>query len=185
MVASNQLTPGMTISIGGKLYRVDSCVKVTVPKSSPFVKTKLRDLGTSQVIEKNFKPNQEIEEVQLEEHRLEFLYAEGKQYLFLDVGTLEHVFVPSSIIGSKVNYLKEGIEVKANFYGPSIFSIHLPQFLELMVVNIMAPEQVRESSAGAKVAQVETGAYLDVPQFVEVGDIIKVDTESEEYIQRV
>lgn len=185
MVASNQLTPGMTISIGSKLYRVDSCVKVTVPKSSPFIKTKLRDLETSQVIEKNFKPNQEIEEVQLQEHRLEYLYAEGKQYLFLDVGTLEHILVSASIIGSKVNYLKEGTDIKANFYGPTIFSVQLPQFLELMVVNIMAPENVRGHAAGTRVAELETGAQLDVPPFVEVGDIIKVDTELEEYIQRV
>src|SRR5215472_11804019 len=103
MVASSQLIPGMTVLINGKLYRVDSSVKVTVPKGSPFIKTKLRDLETSQVVEKNFKPNQEIEEVQLQERRLEYLYPEGKQYLFLDIGNLEQVLVPAGIIGSKVN----------------------------------------------------------------------------------
>src|SRR6266404_5469972 len=99
MVASNQLTPGMTVSISGKLYRVDSSVKVTVPKGSPFIKTKLRDLETSHVVEKNFKPNQEVDEVVLQERRLEYLYPEGKQYLFLDIGSLDQVLVPTSIIG--------------------------------------------------------------------------------------
>ncbi len=184
-LTSNQLTPGMTVSIGGKLYRVDSCVKVTVPKSSPFIKTKLRDLDTAQVIEKNFKPTQEIEEVQLQERRLEFLYKEGKNYLFLDIGNLEQIEVPPAIIGSKVNYLKESVEVKAQLYGSTIFSIMLPQFLELMVVNILTASGGRGNSAGSKIAKLETGAEIEVPPFVEVGDIIKVDTESEEYIQRV
>lgn len=184
MVASNQLTPGMTVTIGGKLYRVDSSVKVTVPKGSPFIKTKLRDLETAQVVEKNFKPNQEIDEVQLQERRLEYLYPEGKQYLFLDIGNLEQVFVPTAIIGSKVNYLKEGIEIKAQMFGSTIFSVQLPQFLELMVVGTDTESGTRGSTA-SKVAQLETGARLEVPPFIEVGDIIKVDTESEEYIQRV
>ncbi len=184
MATASQLTPGMTVSISGKLYRVDSSVKVTVPKGSPFIKTKLRDLETSHVSEKNFKPNQEVEEVLLQERRLEFLYPEGKQFLFLDVGNLEQVLVPSAIIGNKVNYLKEGIEIKAEMFKTSIFSIALPQFLELMVVGVDTQEGSRGSQA-ARLAELETGAKIEVPPFIEVGDIIKVDTESEEYIQRV
>lgn len=185
MVTSAQLAPGMTVSIAGKLYRVESSVKVTVPKGSPFIKTKLRDLETSQVTEKNFKPNQDVEEVVLKERRLEYLYPEGKQYLFLDIGNLEQVLVPKSIIGNKVNYLKEGIEIKAEMFKSTIFAVLLPQFLELMVIGIdTAAASVRGSTA-SKIAELETGARIEVPPFIEVGDIIKVDTESEEYIQRV
>lgn len=183
MVTAAQLTPGMTVSITGKLYRVDSSVKVTVPKGSPFIKSKLRDLESSQVVEKNFKPNQDIEEVVLQERRLEYLYPEGKQYLFLDIGNLDQVMVPAGIIGSKTNYLKEGIEIKAEMFKTTIFAVLLPQFLELMVVGI---DNVQTKGQGSsRVAQLETGARIEVPPFVEVGDIIKVDTESEEYIQRV
>ena len=88
MTTSNQFTPGMTISIDGKIYRVESCVKVTVAKGVPFIKTKLKDLLTDEVIEKNFKLNQPIQDVHLTERRLEFLYLEGKDYLFLDIGNL-------------------------------------------------------------------------------------------------
>ena len=175
----------MTVSIANKLYRVESAVKVTVPKGSPFIKTKLRDLESGQLVEKNFKPNQELDEVQLQDRRLEFLYPEGKQYLFLDIGNLEQVLVPTQIIGSKVNYLKEGIEIKAQMFGPTIFSVELPQFLELMVVGIDTAAESARGSTASKIAQLETGARLEVPPFIEVGDIIKVDTESEEYIQRV
>lgn len=184
MATSNQLAPGMTLSINNKLFRVESTVKVTVPKGTPFIKAKLRDLSTNEVVEKNFKLNQAIKDVSLVERRLEFLYPEGEGYLFLDVVNLDHVLVPDQIIGTKVNYLKEGVELKAFFYGDTVFSVELPQFLELMVAKTTQDED-NESSVGGKFAILETGARIDVPPFIETGDIIKVDTKTDEYIQRV
>lgn len=187
MVASNHLTPSMTISINGKLYRVESSVKVTVSKGTPFIKTKLRDLISQDIIEKNFKLNQPITDVTLSERRLEFLYPEGKDYLFLDIGNLERVLIPMATIGSKINYLKEGIELKASFYGDTIFAVELPQFLELMVSKIEGGETRDAMGNSVKIATLETGAKIEVPPFIDVGDIIKVDTrnESGEYVQRV
>ena len=181
MVASNQLSPGMTISINGELYRVESNVKVTVPKGTPFVKTKLRDLTTNEVVEKNFKLNQALKDVSLIERTLEFLYPEGKDYLFLDVGNLEQVLVPAAVISDKVNYLKEGVDVKASFYGDTVFAVDLPQFLELMVSKI----EKEDAGGGSKAALLETGAKIEVPPFIQVGDIMKIDTKTNDYIQRV
>ncbi len=183
MATSNQLNPGMTISIGNKLYRVESSVKVTVPKGTPFIKAKLKDLGTHETIEKNFKLNQPIKDVSLIERRLEYLYLEGEEYLFLDVVNLDQVLVPMNIVGNKVNFLKEGVELKAFFYGETIFAVELPQFLELMVAKTQTEDD--KEGGGGKIALLETGAKIDVPPFIETGDIIKVDTKSEEYIQRV
>ena len=185
MVQSNQLTPGSTILIAGKIYRVEASVKVTVPKGSSFIKTKLRDLLSGSIVEKNFKPNQELEEAALQECKLEFLYLEGKQYLFLDTSNLDQVLVPNHIIGNKVNYLKEGVEVKAAFFGGQIFSIELPQYLELMVAGLEGESGRKSESGSIKYAMLETGAKIEVPPFIEVGDIIKVDTKTNEYIQRV
>ncbi len=182
---SNQISPGMTLLIDGKIYRVESSVKVTVAKGVPFIKTKLKNLMSEEVIEKNFKLNQAVQEVALSERKLEFLYPEGKDYLFLDVGNLEQALVLAEIIGDKVNYLKEGTEVKAVFYGETIFSIELPQFLELMVVKTDGSENHSHVSNANKLAVLETGAKVDVPLFVESGDIVKVDTQTGEYIQRV
>lgn len=183
MVLSNHLNPGMTISISSKLYRVESSVKVTVPKGTPFIKAKLRDLGSQSVVEKNFKLNQSLKDVTLSERKLEFLYPEGKDYLFLDIQNLEQVLIPSNVVGDRVNYLKEGIDLIASFYGDTIFAVELPQFLELMVAKI---ESSKESAGnGTKVAILETGAKIEVPPFIEVGDIIKIDTRTDEYIQRV
>lgn len=184
MATSNQLTPGMTISIGNKLYRVESSVKVTVPKGTPFIKTKLKDLTTNDTIEKNFKLNQPIKDVSLVERRLEFLYPEGDSFLFLDVVKLDQVLVPSSIVGNKVLFLKEGVELKAFFYGETIFAIELPQFLELMVAKTHNQGE-KDGGGGTKIATLESGAKIEVPPFIETGDIIKIDTKTEEYIQRV
>lgn len=173
----------MTISISGKLFRVESSVKVTVPKGTPFVKAKLRDLNSQDMVEKNFKVGQEIQDVNLIERRLEFLYLEGKDYLFLDINSLEQVLIPARVITEKSNFLKEGIDLNASFYGDTIFNVELPQFLELMVAKT---ESTKASTAnGTRIATLETGAKIEVPPFIEVGDIIKVDTTTNEYVQRV
>lgn len=184
MTTANQITPGMTLNIDGKIFRVESSVKVTAPKGTPFVKTKLRNLITDETIEKNFKLDQTVQEVSLLERLLEFLYPEGKEFLFLDIGNLEQVLVPSGILLEKVDYLKEGIQVKALFYGETIFAIELPQFLELMVVKTEGGS-AEPTDQALKKAILETGAKIDVPLFIESGDVIKVDTQTNDYIQRV
>lgn len=189
MATSNHITPGMTISLGGQIYRVESSVKVAVAKGTPFIRTKLRDLTTNDVIEKNFKLDQSIKDISLTEKRLEFLYIEGKDYLFLDIGNLEHVLVPKEIISDYSEFLKEGIEIKATFYGDAVYTVELPQFLEIMIAKLI----IKECRKGAKHPQptttktaiLETGAQIEVPLFVETGDIIKIDTKTREFIQRV
>lgn len=183
MVLSNQIAPGMTLSINNKLYRVESSVKVTVPKGTPFIKTRLKDLSSEDYVEKNFKLNQPVKDVSLIERRLEFLYPESEGFLFLDVVNLDQVMVSAQIIENKVNYLKEGVELKAFFYGNTIFAVDLPQFLELMVAKTLSDEE--KTANGSKIAVLETGAKIEVPPFIEVGDIIKVDTKTDDYIQRV
>lgn len=186
MASTNtSIAAGMTISLNNRLYRVESAIKVTVPKGTPFIKTKLRDLHSNELIEKTFKPNQAVQEVSLIERTLEFLYLEGGDYLFLDIDNLEQVLVPVAIVGEKSNYLKEGIEVKAQFYGEVIFTVELPQFLELMVAKTAEGGTPNVLANATKMATIETGAEIEVPLFIEVGDIVKVDTRTDEYIQRV
>ena len=183
MVTSNQLSPGITITLNNKLYRVESSVKVNVQKGTPFIKATLYDLATHKSVEKNFKMNQTLKEVALTEKKLEFLYLEGKDYLFLDLEELDQVLVPPDIVGKSANYLKEGGDVIASFFGEEIYAVDLPQFLELMIAST---EEIKaKATNGSKKATLETGATIEVPPFIEAGDIIKVDTKTNEYIQRV
>ena len=132
--------------------------------------------------EKKSEPGQKKE--RLIEH-YKFKFFEGKDYLFLDIGNLEQVLVSPDVIGDKVHYLKEGTELKAMFYGATIFSVELPQFLELMVVKTEDSNDAVHVANATKIAILETGARIEVPLFVESGDIIKADTQTNEYIQRV
>lgn len=182
---SNQVTAGMTIALEGQIYRVESAVKVAVPKGTSLVKTKLRNLLTEELKEKSFKASQSIEEVSLLERKLEYLYLEERGYLFLDVGSLDQLVVPAPVIGEKVSYLKEGVEVKANLYGEVVVSIELPQFLELQISKISSTEGRNPVANASRLATLETGAKVEVPAFIESGDIIKVDTQNNEYVQRV
>lgn len=185
MVSSNQISAGMIIKLKDKFYRVESSVKVTVPKAPPFMKTQLRDLSSNKLVEKSFKLNLQIEDVTLDTKPLEFLYLEGSNYLFLDTTNLEQVEIPSSIVGDNVNFLKEGTPLKASFYEESVFAVELPQFLELVVSKIEGEEDEAILTNATKTAILETGAKVEVPPFIEVGDIIKIDTGTGEYIQRV
>lgn len=186
MVLASQIVPGMIVSLAKKVYRVEQMAKASgASKAAQFIKCKLRDLDSDEVIEKNFKPTQELEEVKLQEHKLEFLYLEGRASVFLDTATLELVRVADTVIGSKLHFLKEGIEVKALCYKTAAFSIELPQFLELMVSSMESDDRSGKFGRGARVATLETGAKIEVPPFIDVGDIVKIDPKTEEYIQRV
>ena len=184
MIKSNQIVPGMIISISKKIFRVESSVMVTVSRGVPFIKTKLKNLMTDELVDKNFKQDQEVQEVKLQERAIEYLYLEGKNHMFLDVEELENVSIEQSMIEDKVQFLKEGVRLKAMFYGNQVFSIDLPQFLELMVIKSEESSKKAISSTN-KVALLETGARVEVPLFIESGDIIKVDTSTVEYVQRV
>jgi len=185
MIKSQQLSPGMTISLKKKVYRIESAVKVSLARGVPFIKTKMKDLINDEIIEKNFKIDQEIDEVKLLERRLEYLYLEGQSHVFFDIETLDQIPVSHSVIDDKVNFLKEGMLIKAMFYGDSIFSVELPQFLEIMIIKTEDPDKKAAISGTNKMAVLETGARIEVPMFVESGDVIKVDTSTNEYIQRV
>ena len=185
MVMTNNIFPGMTINIENKIYRIESSTKVEVPRGNSYVETTLRNLMTDEIVKKNFPMQKKLQEVSLVEHQLEFLYIEGKNYLFLDISNLENVLVPPKILGDVVNFLKEGTQLKAMFYGDQIFSVELPQFLELMVVKTESSKEKLQMANTTKTAVLETGALIEVPPFIEVGDIIKVDVYAKEYIQRM
>jgi len=176
----------MIVKIEEKLYRVESSVKVTVAKGTPFIKTKLRDLSNDKLVEKNFKPTQQIEEAILKEKPLEFLYLEGSHFLFLDTSNLEQVAIPSGIVSENINFLKEGVVLNALIYDEKVYGVELPPFLELMVSKIEGEDDEEGLVANSiRIAILETGAKVTVPPFIEVGDIIKIDTKTGDYIQRV
>lgn len=185
VLTSSQLVAGMTIQISSSIYRVEGAQKVTPPRGSPFIKASLKLLGSDKIVDKSFKLDQTIDEVALVEKSLVYLYLEGKNYLFLDVEDLIQIELAPTVIGQMGNFLKEGIYLKASCFGDTIFSVELPQFLELMVAKTDDLDGMAPVSSSTKIAQLETGAKIDVPLFIEPGDVVKVDTHLGEFIQRV
>ncbi len=191
MISSSQLSVGIIIKLNSKLYKVESAVKISILKGTPFIKTKLKELINDSVREKNFKLDQKIEDVKLEEHMVEYLYSEGKEHVFLDVFNFDQVRIKEEILKKAISFLKEGIQLKGFFYDNKVYFVELPQFLELMVVKIeendkSKKEEIKQTdSSNVKKAVLETGAIILVPLFIEVGDVIKIDVPLNEYIQRV
>ncbi len=196
MTKATNISPGMTLSIPddkdkGKshTFRVESQpVSVTIAKGSTLLKVTLLNLRTNKQVEKTFKPDQTVQEVSQIDKTLEFLYPEGNEYHFLDIGNLSKEQVPASVLGDKVHFLKEGTQITAKFYGDEIFTCELPQFLEIMVVKTEGGDLTNSSSSN-KIAHLETGAKIKVPPFIESGDMVKIDTYipdlAESFVQRL
>lgn len=187
MVSANQITLGMILSLEGGHYCVETLSKVTKEGERAAVQVKLRDIANDQTSDRTFQASDTVRDVVPSERVLEFLYPQDRDYLFLDINTLEEVTIVSSVIGARIEYMQAGVQVRASAYSDAIFAIELPQFLELMVANVedQFVESTISGSVPSKKATLETGATLKVPSFVEVGDVIKVDTRAEEYIQRI
>ena len=182
------LAPGMMIKLSDdQIYRVDAAVRVALAKGVAVIKVTLKHVASGDIAERNFKPEQEVEEVKLAEKKFEYLYADQGKHLFLDIQELDLLHVQPQVIGEKVNYLKEGIEVVAHLYDDLIYSVELPQFLELMVVKV---EEKRQNASASitqheNMALLETGMRVGVPSYVGSGDVIKVDTLTDQFVQRV
>ena len=171
----------MTLSVGGKLYRVESSVKVTVAKGTPFIKTKLKHLTSNEVIEKNFKLDQVVNDVSLRSDGSSFSIRKAKTTSSSTSAAWTRCWSLQLLGRARSTTSRKGWSLKANFYGDTIFAIELPQFLELMVAKTEHVSPNSPLASSTKMAILETGAKIEVPLFIETGDIIKVDTKTDEY----
>jgi len=177
--------PGMIISLDNRIYKIEACVKVTVKKGLPFIKTKLMDLLSYEEKEKNFKVDQKIFEVKPERHRLEYLYRKENKYYFMDIDTVDVIPLADEIPERVIRYLKLGVILTASLYQGSVFAIELPSFLELGVVKIEDLDASDIMSSSNRMAVLETGAKVIVPIFIEVGDVIQVETKDNSFVRRL
>ncbi len=175
----------MTLSIDGTLFIVQWFQHVKPGKGGAFVKTKLKNLKTGAVLEKTFRSVETVEQVVLEEKIMEFSYSDGENYWFMDTSNYEQVPLTKEVIGDGVIYLKENTRVQAVYYEGNIVGVELPTFVELKVVETEPGFKGDTVSSSYKPATLQTGAVVQAPLFIKVGDVLKIDTRSGEYIQRV
>jgi len=181
----NELKSGLTVLVDGRVYSITDYQHVKPGKGAAFVRTKLRNLKNGTILEKTFRGDEKLEEAFIEERKLQYLYNSDKFYYFMDQQNFEEIRIPEGILGGNSKFLKDNLEIIAYSYGGETLNVTLPTFIELKIVNTEPGIKGDTAKAAYKSAVVETGAAIQVPLFIEQGDVIKIDTRSGEYIGRV
>ena len=184
MGTTSDIRKGLTIEWDGKFYQVVDFQHIKPGKGQAFVKTRLKNLETQQVMENNFKVGTTINIVKLETKKCQYLYNDGGTYHFMDLENYDQYSVDKNVIGDNVKYLQENIEVGLDFIKGRIIGITLPIFVELKVVETEPGIKGDTAQGGSKPAKLETGAVITVPLFVNKGDVVKIDTRTGEYLER-
>jgi len=186
MYQTTDFRKGLKIELEGKPYVIVEYQHVNPGKGSAFVRTRLRNLETGQVLERTFKAGVEtVETPNLDQREMEYMYADPDGYNFMDQQNYETIHLNHEQVGDSKNFLQEGIKISILYYNEKPISLELPNFVNLKVKETDPGLKGDTASGGMKKAVLETGLQINVPLFVKEGEILKIDTRSCEYIERV
>ena len=176
---------GLSIMLDNDIYTIVEFQHVKPGKGGAFVRTKLRNARSGAVIDKTFRAGEKVEHARLERRAMQFLYSQDDEYFLMDGNTFEQIGVPKALFGPAVKYLKDGMEVMVVDHAGTIIGAEVPFFVELEVTMTDPGVRGDTASGGSKPATLETGAVVQVPFFVNIGDRVKVDTRTDTYLERV
>jgi elongation factor P len=180
-VSTNDLRNGMTLDLPEGLFSVVEFQHVKPGKGGAFVRTKLKNVRTGAVLERTYRADEKLEQAIIDKRDMQFLYRDAGDYVFMDTTSYEQLQVPVDSLGDAPSYLKEGDGANLQLYGTEIVGVDLPASVELAVAETEPGDRV---SGARKPATLSTGLTVQVPLFVEPGDVIKVDTRTGEYLTR-
>lgn len=185
MATTADFRVGMVIKFNGELHRIEEYIHRTPGNLRAFVQAKLRNLKSGRVTETRYRLGEEVEEVRLEQKEFTYIYHDGASYQFMDKKSYEQIPVSEAVLGDAAKFLKEGETVSLLMVGMDIVSSEIPFNVELKVVETVPGVRGDTATGATKPAKVETGATVNVPLFINEGDVIRVDTRSGEYLERV
>lgn len=185
MIAATQVKRGMAIKLNGELYRVFSFQHITPGNWRGMVQTKLKSMKSGSIIEHRFRSEDRIEQAYLETHEMEFLYSDTDEYYFMNTESYEQFHLPSELIEDAVPYLIPNIKLQVEFFEGKAIGVELPPSVELRVVSTEPALRGATVSNVNKPAKLETGLVIQVPPFVNEGELIRVDTSEGKYLERV
>ncbi len=185
MISTTDFRGGVRLLIEGEPFYIVEFQHVKPGKGGAFVRTKLKSYITGNVLDRTFRSGERFEEPNLEERDMQFLYATGDDYTFMDTETYEQLTFAKQQLGENADLLKENMIVKILIYEHRPIDVELPIFIELKVVDAEPGVRGDTASGGTKPAVVETGATIKVPLYLEVGTVIKIDTRTRAYVERV
>lgn len=185
MALAGDARPGNVVVLDNKYYVVVSFQHSKLGRRGAYVKLKIKSLDTGNVLEKTFSPDEEIEIVPLYRKEGTVMYIEENEVAFMDTETFEQFSLPKDQLGDLVYYLKEGSPVHLLFHENRLVSVEVPTFVELEVVETDPGVRGDTEGSASKPAKLETGLIVQVPLFVQIGDIVKIDTRDGSYVERV
>ena len=185
MVSAGDFRNGLTIELDNGIFQIVEFQHVKPGKGAAFVRTKLRNIKSGGVIERTFRPTEKCPQAHIEKRDMQYLYNDGDLYNFMDVETFDQFGLNEEAIGDSLKFVKENEMVKMLSHNGEVFAIEPPLFVELEITETEPGFKGDTATGATKPAIVETGAKVMVPLFVEIGNKIKIDTRTGEYLSRV
>ena len=184
MVSAGDFRNGVTLEIEGQVMQIMEFQHVKPGKGAAFVRTKLKNVINGGVVEKTFRPTEKFPAARIDRVDMQFLYNDGELDNFMDMNTFEQIALAKDVVGDALKFVKENEVVKVCSYNGKVFSVEPPLFVELEITDPEPGFKGDTATGATKPAIVETGAQISVPLFVNIGDRVKIDTRSEEYLGR-
>lgn len=185
MISTADFRNGLVVDLEGNLMEIVDFQHVKPGKGGAFVRTKFKNIVTGRVLEKTYRSGEKFEEADIEDQPWQFLYHDGDLYHFMSNETFEQIEVNEHVVGNNSQWLKENLTVTLSFYKGKVINVKVPFFVELIITQADPGVQGDRASGATKPATLETGAVVQVPLFLSEGTIIKIDTRTGAYIERV
>lgn len=185
MITASDFKKGITFEIDGDVYVIVDFQHVKPGKGSAFVRAKIKNVLTGAIIERTFNPTDKFPKAVIETKEMQYLYNDGELYYFMDNETYENIPLNFDQVEDAVKYIKENMTATIRFFKGAAFSVAAPNFVELQITECEPGVKGNTATGASKAATVETGAIIAVPLFVENGDVIRIDTRTGEYMERV
>lgn len=185
MISAGDLRKGTTFELDGQVFTVLDFLHVKPGKGAAFVRTKLRNVIQGGVTDRTFNPTDKLQEAVIERKEMQYLYSDGELYYFMDQETFEQIPLNYEKVEEAIKFLKENMFAVIKFYKGDAFSVEAPNFVELLITHAEPGARGNTATNTLKPATLETGAVIGVPLFVNEGDMIRVDTRTGEYMERV
>lgn len=185
MITSNDFKNGMTIELEGQLMTVVEFLHVKPGKGSAFVRTKLKNLRTGFCVDKTFKAGEKLQKAHIEKKSMQYLYASDGEYTFMDNETYDQVTLQEDLVGDAKKWMIDGTDVHILFHETTPLGVEVANFVELKVVQTDPGFKGDTATGGTKPATLETGTLIQVPLFIEEGEVLQIDTRTGQYLKRV
>ncbi|OAT79849.1 elongation factor P [Desulfotomaculum copahuensis] len=184
MISTNDFRTGLTIELDGDVYQVVEFQHVKPGKGSAFVRSKIKNMRTGAVVEKTFNAGEKIPRAHIERREVQYLYNDGSNYNFMDMESYDQMALTAEQLGDAVKYLKENMTINLLLFQGKSIGVDLPNFVELTVTETAPGIKGDTASGGSKPATLETGYVVQVPFFINTGDVLQIDTRTGQYIKR-